>query len=277
MEKIANQSIACDYRRQGYVFPLQAISAGQAADYLSDFNAMLQRLGEQRLGYKAQINQLHVVARFANEIVRMPTILDAVEAIIGPDILVWGSTFFLKPPRSKGFVSWHQDLRYWGLADSEALVSAWLALGPVKRANGCMQFLPGSHAAGLVEHVDHFEADNILTRGQHALVEPNESELVYVELEAGQMSLHHGYLLHASAPNHSVQPRIGYNINFIAPHNRQLVAKTDHAMLVRGEDRHGHFTLVPPPEADFSDAAMAWHQRILGAHDEAIYQGVKPA
>ncbi len=276
MEKIANELFVSDYQSQGHVFPLQVISAQQAATYLCDFNAMMQQLGDQRLGYKAQINQVHVVARFASEIVRNPAILDAVEAIIGPDILVWGSTFFLKPPQSKGFVSWHQDLRYWGLADSEALVSAWLALGPVNRDNGCMQFLPGSHAAGLVEHVDQFESDNILTRGQHARVAPDEEEIVHVELEAGQMSLHHGYLLHASAPNHSTQPRIGYNINFIAPHNRQVVAQTDYAMLVRGEDKHGHFTLVPPPEVDFDEAAMTWHKRILDALDETIYQGVKP-
>ena len=196
------------------------------------------------------------------------------EALLGPDILVWGATFFIKEPRTESFVSWHQDLRYWGL-DSDAEVSAWLALSLVTEANGCMRFLPGSHHGALLPHVDRFEEDNILTRGQRAAIEIKEEETVKVTLEPGQASLHHGRLLHASGPNRSDERRIGLAINYIATHVRQVVGKDDYAMLVRGEDRHGHFKLVPPPEADLSDEAMAWHARILAAQNEAIYAGAE--
>jgi ectoine hydroxylase-related dioxygenase (phytanoyl-CoA dioxygenase family) len=262
-----------DLPQQGYYFPIDAIDAKQVAGYRQQLENLLDSDSNLTLGYNKQLNHMHVVSRFANEIVRNKRILDIVEAIIGPDILVWGSTFFVKQPNTEGFVSWHQDLRYWGLEDSNALVSAWLALGPVNKANGCMRFIPASHRNGLVEHSDNFEEDNFLYRGQRAQVEINESSAVHVELEPGQISLHHGYLLHASAPNHSNQYRLGYTMNFIAPHNRQVIATTDYAMLVRGQDRYGYFEPVPAPQTDFSETALAWHNRVLKAHDEATFAG----
>ena len=96
---------------------------------------------------------------------------------------------------------------------------------------------------------------------------------MHVELQPGQMSLHHGRLLHASAPNGSNERRIGFTMNFIKASNRQAVAQKDYAMLVRGEDRFGHFDHVPPPAADLSSDALAWHARILAAQNEAYYDG----
>lgn len=141
------------------------------------------------------------------------TFFDAVEAIIGPNTLVWGTTFFFKKPCTKDYVSWHQDLRYRGLADSDALVRAWLALGPVDRTNGAMQFVPGSHRAGLLDHQDTFSADNLLYHGQIAKADIDDANTVDVALEAGQFSLHHGYLLHASPANPSTTTRCGLTIH----------------------------------------------------------------
>ena len=228
------------------------------------------------MGNKAQLNYPHVIFRFAHALVTHPRILDAVEAIIGPDILVWGSTFFIKEPHSESFVSWHQDLRYWGL-DSDAEVSAWLALSPVMEANGCMRFLPGSHKGELLPHRDTFTQNNFLTRGQEAAIEIDENETVAVTLEPGQASLHHGKLLHASGPNRADERRIGLAINYIAAHVRQEVAREDFAMPVRGKDRHGHFRHVPPPREDLSDEALSWHGRILSAQNEALYEGAATA
>jgi len=204
--------------------------------------------------------------------VRTPRILDVVESILGPDIMVWGSTFFVKEPHSESYVSWHQDLRYWGF-DSDAQVSAWVALSPVTRENGCMRLVPGSHKGELVDHNDTFDESNLLTRGQEAAIPIDEQAVVHVELAPGQASFHHGRLLHASAPNRPDERRIGLAINYIAPHVRQVVAKTDFAMLVRGKDRFGHFQHVPSPAGDLTDDAVAWHRHILTAQNEALYDG----
>lgn len=96
---------------------------------------------------------------------------------------------------------------------------------------------------------------------------------VLVLLAPGQASFHHGKLLHGSGPNRSDGRRVGFAINYISTRVRQMVAKKDFAMLVRGADRDGHFQLVPPPNADLSEEAMAWHRHILTAQNEALYDG----
>ena len=267
-------AIAERFARDGYVFPLDVLSVEQATGYRRQLDDLVARAQGNTLGNKDQLNYPHVIFRFAHEIVSHPRILDAVEALLGPDILVWGATFFIKEPQTASYVSWHQDLRYWGL-DSDAEVSAWLALSPVMEANGCMRFLPGSHLGELLPHEDTHAADNFLTRGQEAAIEIRDEETVCVPLSPGQASFHHGRLLHSSGPNRSEERRIGLAINYIAPQVRQVVGTDDYAMLVRGEDRYGHFKLVPPPSEDLSAEAMAWHARILAAQNEAIYAGAE--
>ena len=264
------------YHRDGFHFPLEVLSEAQALACRAELERLERRIGEETLGNKGQLNYCHVVFRFADARVRHPRILDAVEQILGPDILCWSSTFFNKEPRTASWVSWHQDLRYWGLSGDDE-VAVWLALGRVTEAHGCMRFVPGSHRLGLLEHRDTFDEENFLTRGQQAVFDVDESRAVNVELEAGQASLHHGRLLHASAPNASDERRVGFVINYIAPAMRQVVAERDYAVLVRGEDRHGHFELVPPPEHDLTPEALAWHRRILDAQAEALYEGTGAA
>ena len=263
------------FSERGYIFPVDVLADADARAYRAEFEMLERRIAGSKLGNKNQLNYPHVIFRFADSLVRSPDILDVVESIIGHDIMVWGSTFFVKEPKSEGYVSWHQDLRYWGL-DSDNVVSAWLALSPVTRENGCMRFVPGSHLDGLVDHEDTFDKANILTRGQEAAVPIDERKVVHVELAPGQASFHHGKLLHASAPNHSDERRIGLAINYIAPSVRQTVARTDFAMLVRGKDSFGHFGHIPSPAHDLSADARAWHARILAAQNEAMYDGVHP-
>jgi len=147
-------------------------------------------------------------------------------------------------------------------------------MSPVTEANGCMRFMPGSHRGELLPHVDTFEDKNALTRGQEAVAAIDDAKTISVLLRPGQASFHHGKLLHCSGPNGSDERRIGFAINYIAPHVRQVVASEDFAMLVRGEDHFGNFQLVPPPDEDLSAAALRWHGRILAAQNTAIYENV---
>ncbi len=265
--------IAKDLQSNGFCFPIDVFAEAEAGAYRAELEGLEREASGLKLGNKDQLNYPHLLFRFAYEIASSPRLLDAVEAVIGPDIMLWGSSFFIKEPGAKSYVSWHQDLRYWGLEKQEALVSAWLALSPATRANGCMRFLAGSHRRPLVEHRDSFSDDNILTRGQEAAMEIDEAAVRFVELRPGQASLHHGRLLHASAPNHAAERRIGYVMNFVSPSNRQVVGGKDYAVLLRGEDRFGHFEQVPPPESDLSEAARSWHARVLKAQNESLYEG----
>lgn len=271
----SNDQTECakQYAEQGFAFPLTIFDHSQMASYRAQLDEALVASEPHNLGYKAQLNHPHVIYPFALEIAKSEQLLDYVESIIGPNILLWASTFFFKPPRSEGFVSWHQDLKYWGLSDSEAMVSAWLALDDVDQENGCMRFVPESHQQQLLSHRDTYNETNILFRGQEADIDIDEAQVVHCALKAGQVSLHHGYLLHASSPNRSERPRLGYVMNFIAPHNRQQVSETDFAMLLRGEDLHQHYVSVPPPASNVDPDALQWHQRILDTHLQVQVNG----
>ena len=267
-----NQSIKSSYQKYGYYYPLNALEESQALDYAERLTRLSESEQASSLGYRGQLNNLHVICPFVNDIMRNNIILDAVETLLDSNLMVWAASLFLKPPRSQGHVSWHQDLTYWGL-NNDQQVAAWIALGPVTRANGCMRFVPSSHKLGQIDHNDTVNETNILTRGQHADIEIDESKTDYVELKPGQVSLHHGHLLHASGPNNTDQARLGLSINYISTTVRQSVAKTDYAMLVRGEDRYNHFQHIPEPNGELDEQAMNWHRRIVGTHNETLYRG----
>ena len=137
-------------------------------------------------------------------------------------------------------MSWHQDLTYWGL-DPADIVTAWIALSESGPQNGAMRVIPGTHTSEVVPHKDTFAANNLLSRGQEISVEVDETKAVTLELEPGQMSLHHVKLIHGSEPNPSDKRRIGLAIRYIPTHVRQIAGMTDSAMLVRGADAFGHF------------------------------------
>ena len=259
------------YSRDGFYFPLRAMPESEAAAYrkkLEDYEA-----AHEPIMKTAVRNKPHLVFTWINELIRDPGILDVVEDVLGPNILAWGTNFFIKEPHDDAFISWHQDSTYWGLSHPD-VVTAWIALSDVTPENGAMRMLPGSHLLDQLPHVDTYAENNLLTRGQEVDIEINEEETIKVPLSPGQVSFHHGKLLHASAPNRSDERRIGFAINYIAPHMRQMVAEKDFAVLVRGKDRFGHFEHVPAPAADMDDEAVAWHRHILAAQNGALYEGV---
>jgi hypothetical protein len=209
---------------------------------------------EARFGSMHYVTKPYLLLRLADELVHHPAILDVVEDIIGPDILLWDANFIIKEAGDRKFVSWHQDLTYWGI-EPDDVVSIWLALSPATVESGCMRMLPGSHRRGRMNHVMTYAADNVLSRGQTIDAPIDESLAVDAPLQPGQMSLHHGWTFHASHPNRSADRRIGLNMNLIAPNVRQTQFGGDSAMLLRGRDAYGHFRNEPRPTEDFAPAA----------------------
>jgi hypothetical protein len=269
MGNVLSAEAVAKYRRDGFYFPLPALSAAEARGYRDKLEAHERATGAPLAG--GMRHKVHLLFTWANELARHPAILDAVEDVIGPDILCWSTNFFIKEAHSPSYVSWHQDATYWGLSTSD-VITAWVAFADVPLESGAMKFWPGSHLRNQLEHRDTFHQDNLLTRGQEIAVEVPDNEGVDVPLKAGEMSLHHVLLVHGSGPNVTGDRRIGLAIRYIPPHVRQLKVR-DSAMLVRGQDRCGNFDLEPAPRADLDDAALAAHHDAVQRSLKALYSG----
>jgi chlorinating enzyme len=258
------------YRRDGYIAPVRAIDAERAADLLARYDAFKGR-GETD-GNAVLRSKPHLVFPWLYDLVRDPAVTGPVSAILGPNLLAWGSSFFAKPAGDPGFVSWHQDANYWGLEPHEIL-TAWIAFSPSRRENGCMRVVPGSQAKAF-EHRDTFHKDNLLTRGQEISVEVDEDQAADITLEPGEMSLHHVGIVHGSDPNTSDIPRIGFAVRYIASHVRQTGGRTT-ATLALGEDTHGHFDLEPRPEAEYGPAALVFREAALARQHAVLFAGAE--
>lgn len=256
MAGTSDPDAAARYARDGYLCPLEILGPAEAAAH----RARLERAeaAQGPLHYRAKP---HLLLTSVGEIARHRRLLDAVEALLGPDILLWDSGYVIKEPGEGRFVAWHQDLTYWGL-DSDAMVTAWVALSPATPESGCMRCVPGSHRQGGKPHRDIRAAGNILHRGQDASEHVDESLAVEMALAPGQASLHHGWLFHASGENRSNDRRIGLTLQYLAPSARQLRTDAESATLVRGADRFGHFRPEPPCERDFDPANLAFQAEV---------------
>lgn len=265
---VSNQSIASSlsvaepYSRDGFVGGVPVLTPAEAARHRVRFEKAEAAYGAP-LHY---VSKVHTILTSPLELATAPAVLDAVQALIGPDILLLDVTYIVKEPHSPSFVSWHQDLTYWGLEGGDQ-VSMWLALSPATAESGCMRMIPGSHRAGKQAHIDRGDSNNVLARGQE-VAEVGEENAVLVPLLPGQASFHHGWTLHASLPNRSDGRRIGLNAQFITPDVRQTVSQTESAMLVRGKDRFGHFREEIPVEEDFSADNLARHRLLDAAMKE---------
>jgi len=235
------------FERLGYVAGLPALSPPEVARYRAALMRLYETLPENL--QKHFIN-LHGVLDWAAELGRHPAILDAVEALIGPDIFLWKSRGFAKFP-GPGHVAWHQDLPHWNLVPNEA-VTAWLALTDVHEANGCVRVVPGSHRGGSRASQAEADPNSLLSAGlQFAVSETEAAEAAPMLLEAGQFSVHHGMIVHGSGANATNAPRLGIAFVYIPAHARQRAGADRHVVLVRGRDRTGGFFPVePPPSGD---------------------------
>jgi ectoine hydroxylase-related dioxygenase (phytanoyl-CoA dioxygenase family) len=193
-----------------------------------------------------------------DELVRHPKVLDAVESVIGPNIMIYHLTSWLKEPNDPAHVSWHQDGTYFGLEPAEQ-ITAWIALTDSTPEMGCIKLLPGSHVIGQQPHKDTAVPGNLLSRGQTIERKLDYSKFVMMPLRAGQISLHHTHIVHCSDQNRTDQRRIGIGVSYIPPHCRLVNDVRVTAALVRGRDDYGHFDPEPRPAGDFDAGARAVH------------------
>ncbi|HEV2378970.1 MAG TPA: phytanoyl-CoA dioxygenase family protein [Terriglobia bacterium] len=257
-----------EYQEKGYYYPIQVIERSEAEDFRARFLDYLAH-NKQRLAglpprdHYVVLTQTQFLFRWIYGIVSHPKVLDAVESVLGSNIIVWSTQWFPKMPGDHTYVSWHQDATYWGLHPPQ-VTTGWIALSESCVENGCMRVVPGTHEGPLLPQVETYAQDNMLSRGQEILAEVDESHAVNMVLQPGEMSLHHIGIIHGSNPNRSDEPRIGIAVRYIAPEVIQEGAARQMALLVRGKDDFGHFQLVEPPQDDLiSDHDAAVHLEAL--------------
>lgn len=268
-KKLTPEQIA-SYEDNGFAFPIDVFSSDEVAD-IRERLAQIEALDPEAVSGQNR-NNAHLAYDVFDEIVHHSAIADAVEDLIGPDILVLSSIVFAKEANSSGYVSWHQDGTYAAMSDATP-VTAWIALTDSTLENGAMRFLPGSHKGeGYLHHADTYADNNILTRGQ-SIEEIDESQSVPMTLKAGQMSLHHWKVAHASGPNTTDQRRIGFSIQaFIRPSVQQLKGR-GFVQQVRGVDPEKNMEHVPRVGDLTRKDALALRQRINKQWLDQLYDG----
>lgn len=257
-----------NFRLQGYHSPIRLVSKEDAITMRKALEAYEARNGPL---HGASRFKSHLLFKWLSNLIRTERILDAVEALIGPNILAWSTDWWIKEAGSQQFVSWHQDSQYWGL-DTTKLVTVWVALSPSTIESGCMRVLPGSHLGPDLEHVETFQEDNMLTRGQQ-ISHIQEEKSVNLEVDTGEAAIFAYRIAHASSPNRSADRRIAVAIRYIPPDARQIRSDNDSAALVRGRDTHGFFNLEPEPAFDFDPETVAFHKGDAEERRKIIYHG----
>ncbi|MBI1397348.1 MAG: phytanoyl-CoA dioxygenase [Betaproteobacteria bacterium] len=270
--KVLSPEETARFDELGYHFPVRVFTPDEIAGYRAKLEAAEAAAGGPLSGQMR--NKPHLLFTWADEMVRDPRILDAVEDVLGPDLLVWSASFFTKEADNPAYVSWHQDSTYWGLSEPD-VVTAWIAFSDSVPENGCMRVIPGTHVMDQLPHTDTFADNNLLTRGQEVGVDVDEGQAVDVVLQPGEMSLHHVRLVHGSDANRSHRRRIGFAIRYVPTYVRQVAGHRDSAQLVRGVDRYHHFDPEPRPAVDLGDAERAAHRQATEAAIQILYRGTE--
>ena len=221
-----------EYSDNGYVAPITVLSKDEALEIRNEIENIECKWPNELKG--AGRNYVHMISPILDKVCHKPKILDAVESIIGKNILIGGSTLFIKNPYEKGFVSFHQDATYIGL-EPHNWVTAWVAITDSNEVNGCMRMWSGSHKDNLKQHNQKFDEGNLLTRGQTVNNVPKENTKPLI-LSAGQMSLHHPTVVHGSELNKSDDRRIGFVIQSYIGTNVKQVLGRNSVQLARGKD-----------------------------------------
>ncbi len=269
MPKTLSDAATAQFHDDGYWSPVPVLSPQETAGLRAQLEAFEASQGGKL--QPVQRNKCHLLFKWIDDLIHDARVVDPIEDLLGPDILCWNTIFWIKEAGSPSFVSWHQDITYWGLADGD-VITAWLALSPASKESGCMRVMPGTHMGDLMPHEDRWDDANMLTRGQEIAVEVDEAKAVAMALDPGQMSLHNVRLAHASGPNISGDRRIGLSMHFIPTSARQSVGGWDSAALVRGSDAHQHFHLTPRVERDLDPPAVAFHEKATEALREILYR-----
>ena len=268
MTNLSDQQIKF-YNEKGYVAPIDVLSIQEANEIREEIEIIEKKWPNALEGLGR--NYVHMISPVFNNVCINNKILDAVESVIGKNILICGTTLFIKNANEKGFVSYHQDAKYIGL-EPHNWVTAWVAITSSNEHNGCMRMWSGSHKGDLREHDQNFNEKNLLTRGQTVKNVPDE-QIVPLILDAGQMSLHHPKTVHGSGINHSNDRRIGFVIqSYIGTNVRQILGKNS-VQLARGIDEFNYHEKIERPKSLLSEDDLKIKKKENDNLQDIFYKG----
>ena len=257
------------YEDKGFVSPIDIFSNEKAKEIRNEIELIEKKMpGELE---KSGRYNAHLISPLLDEVTHNSDMLDAVQSLIGEDILVCGTTLFIKNPDEKGFVSYHQDAKYIGL-EPHNWVTAWVAITDSNENNGCMRMWSGSHKDNLKDHDQNFNEGNLLTRGQTVNNVPKRETIALI-LKAGQMSLHHPKVVHGSDLNHSNDRRIGFVIqSYIGTNVRQVLGKNS-VQLARGKDNFNYHEKIGRPKSLLNNNDLKLKKRENDNLQQIFYKG----
>ena len=259
------------YNEDGYISPIDVLSTDEAGEINQEIERIEKDWPNELEGLGR--NYVHLISPVFDKIPHNPKILDVVESIIGKDILVCGTTLFIKNPDQKGFVSFHQDAKYIGL-EPHNWVTGWLAVTDANEENGCMRMWKGSHKEDLKFHNQKFDEHNLLTRGQTIENVPIE-ETTPVILKAGQLSLHHPKIIHGSGLNYTKDRRIGFAIQSYIGSNVDQVFGKIYVQQARGGDTYKYHQHVSRPTELMNENDIKTRKKANEELSKIFYSGSK--
>lgn len=272
MSKILTADQIQEYHENGFVSPIRVMSEDEACSIKTKIEEAEKKFPQDF--NPENRNNLHLIFPFLDELAHNSVIVDAVEDLLGPDISLWASVMFSKDPATDHFVSWHQDATYMGMNSCDFL-TPWIALTQSNIEMGCMTMIPGSHKQNIRKHEDTFDENNILTRGQ-VVKDVDESILVDLILKPGEMSIHHGAVIHGSKPNKSKHRRIGFALqSYMSPKVEQIVGK-NMWMHIRGKQRQDRDGLnLYRPQFDMDPLSVSQRKLANENYSYILYNGAK--
>jgi hypothetical protein len=261
---ILNARQLADYEELGFLHSIPVLSDEEARRYHTEVERTCLALG----GGVTRLDGPHLYFRWAWELSTHPRLLDCMEQLLGPDVLLKSTRIFYKYGRSDAFVGWHQDGITEGIEGAH-VPAVWLGLTEATAENGCLRVVPRSHRLGLVPHADRPDANNLTTQG--ATAQTSIGEPYDLVMRPGEMSLHHPLVLHASNPNRSTGPRVGFSATYSNP---ALLGSRTAVAWVRGDGPRDCFEVVcEPPDLPLEEAVAAYrarrHQVLFAASDAA--------
>jgi non-heme Fe2+,alpha-ketoglutarate-dependent halogenase len=269
MPKHLSQSQIDGFARDGFVAPVRVVAAERALYYRQRLEAFEAAHPEHRIKLD---QKAHMICPFVDEMIREPTMLDAAEDLIGPDILCWGTSLRAKAPDGRTFAGWHQDTAYADVKPIVVIVA--LALSPAREENGCIRAIPGSHLGPLLPHKEAFKTDSLLSREQYIDAEFDRSKAVDFALEPGEAAFFNNAIVHGSNPNFGPDRRILFLLELVPTHAYQISPR-ESAVLVRGRDTHGNFDADPPPREELGAAELAAWQRAVEIQASVLFRGAE--
>ncbi|MFT5258971.1 MAG: non-heme Fe2+,alpha-ketoglutarate-dependent halogenase [Saprospiraceae bacterium] len=269
MGKVLTTNQIEQYHEEGFASPIDVLTEVHALEYATKLEEAEHKYPEAL--HAENRNNAHLCFSFLDELAFHPTVLDAVEDLIGSHFALWGSVLFIKEPQSKHYVSWHQDATYMGIKPHN-FVTPWIALSPSNQHTGCMSMIPGSHLDAIQPHQDTFSDDNILTRGQQ-VENVNGDSAIDLILAPGQMSLHHATIIHGSQPNLSTHRRIGFALQAFMPAGAIQTIGDNYWQKARGNDNESSYQYLDRPHADMDAGNVTSRENVNQNWANILYQG----